>query len=172
MFRNAIDDKGWQETGIFPRVTYCDFNQPVLGKKYQGRTVQCVLMVNMLNEKIFVFIWFWLAFALILSVLNIFYVAVVLFIPYVRQLSTHYYVRNTSLSNASVTSYKSNDLFFLLLFTSQLSDLDDDKKIEFANRVLGPDGIHLLHLIQTHSGGQVASQIAAALFDAMSESYC
>ena len=65
-----------------------------------------------------------------------------------------------------------NCFVFCLLFTSPLSDLDDDKIIEFANRLLGPDGIHLLHFIRTHSGGQVASQIAAALFDAMSESYC
>ncbi|KAL3074245.1 hypothetical protein niasHS_015075 [Heterodera schachtii] len=61
----------WQQTGHFPRVTVCDFSvfkyaQPV------NFTIECVLPLNMFNEKIFVFFFFWLCFLLALTVFSIF----------------------------------------------------------------------------------------------------
>uniref|UniRef100_A0A914HZ79 Multifunctional fusion protein n=1 Tax=Globodera rostochiensis TaxID=31243 RepID=A0A914HZ79_GLORO len=61
----------WQQTGHFPRVTVCDFSvykyaQPV------NFTIECVLPLNMFNEKIFVFFFFWLCLMLALTVFSIF----------------------------------------------------------------------------------------------------
>lgn len=55
-----------RESHRFPRITLCDFKIRLL-ENVQDWTVQCVLPINLLNEKLFIIIWFWL---IIISVIN------------------------------------------------------------------------------------------------------
>ncbi|CAD6194742.1 unnamed protein product [Caenorhabditis auriculariae] len=70
VFWDMVNGRHWQQSGHFPRVAFCDLNVRELGN-INHWTVQCVLMVNMFNEKIFIFIWFWFLFVLLLTVANV-----------------------------------------------------------------------------------------------------
>ncbi|KAH3750315.1 hypothetical protein DPMN_184835 [Dreissena polymorpha] len=61
----------WPESPRFPRITLCDFTIRQL-QNVQRYTVQCVLPINLFNEKVFIFLWFWLFMVAVLSCINLF----------------------------------------------------------------------------------------------------
>lgn len=54
----------WTASDRFPRITLCSFQI-----RHQARVhdyvVQCALTINLFNEKIFIFLWFWFVFFII-----------------------------------------------------------------------------------------------------------
>ncbi|GIY65127.1 innexin shaking-B [Caerostris darwini] len=52
---------------LFPRVTSCTYRYFGEGAKIRSESVLCVLAVNVMNEKIFLFLWFWF---IILSIIT------------------------------------------------------------------------------------------------------
>jgi len=55
---------------VFPRVTKCTFMKYGHSGTIQRHDATCILPINIINEKIFVFLWFWFCFLSIITVIN------------------------------------------------------------------------------------------------------
>ena len=47
---------------VFPKVTKCNFNNYGAGGGVENKDTLCLLAFNIINEKIYLFLWFWFAF--------------------------------------------------------------------------------------------------------------
>lgn len=66
IIQNILNGTDEANPVYFPRVSMCDFKVRESTKIHE-HTVQCVLPINFINEKVFIFIWFWLAFLTIVN---------------------------------------------------------------------------------------------------------
>ncbi|KAK0396328.1 hypothetical protein QR680_001673 [Steinernema hermaphroditum] len=125
---------------IFPRITMCDFKVRRLANIHRY-TVQCVIMINMFNEKIYLFVWFWFLFVAISTFINFIYCCFSL-IPFGIRVKT----TKALLKHAGSES------------------LDNSVIREFVDSGLRPDGCLLLRFIEGHAGAIVAREISTALY--------
>lgn len=70
---------------VFPRVTKCTFHKYGASGTIQSHDVLCVLALNILNEKIYVFLWFWFYMLAIISAGAFAYSLAVLTLPSIRE---------------------------------------------------------------------------------------
>lgn len=61
----------WSATSRFPRQTLCDIDLRQMNNVHRW-TFQCVLPMNLFNEKFFIFLWFWYLLLSVLNALNVF----------------------------------------------------------------------------------------------------
>uniref|UniRef100_A0A914HH86 Innexin n=1 Tax=Globodera rostochiensis TaxID=31243 RepID=A0A914HH86_GLORO len=142
---DLVAGREWPETGNFPRVTLCDFSVRVLGNLHR-HSVQCVLMINMFNEKIFIFFWFWFCFVAVFSLLN----------------CLQWLVR--------VCNTKSN----FLLINNYIDRIDPSPSRrglsrkaqvrDFIERTLRPDGLLLIRMITLNNGDLITFQLVSTLW--------
>ena len=69
---------------VFPRMTKCTFHKFGTSGNIEKHDALCILPLNIVNEKIYIFIWFWLLFLGILSFLILVYRLAIVFSPYIR----------------------------------------------------------------------------------------
>nr|QQY02540.1 innexin 8 [Cryptocotyle lingua] len=141
LLRDLAEGIVWQESGNFPRITLCDFEVRKLANVHR-HTVQCVLPINMFNEKIFIFLWFW--FILVAAV-------------------------NTSsfLYWSYKSSFHGNRVHFIRKFLKLRDALEPgDKKrtYAFVDSYLRQDGVFILRLVALNAGELVASEVVEKLW--------
>jgi hypothetical protein len=71
---------------VFPRVTKCTFHKYGPTGTIQRHDAQCILPINIINEKIYVFLWFWFILVAVLTGLDLILRLGQAFIPSVRWL--------------------------------------------------------------------------------------
>lgn len=155
-FRFYSDDY-YETSEMFPRYTMCNFIVRVLGNA-QRHTVQCVLPVNMVLEKIFLFIWFWMILVAFLSVVS--------FVMWMLKLL------NRSTARAFLTNHvwrgvfrgqRKKKLQRMESYNTELKLIVS--QMENFRKVLGIDGYFMLQLIAHNTNVVATTEIVTALYD-------
>lgn len=139
---DLMHNKEWPDSGNFPRVTLCDFEVKVLGNVHR-HTVQCVLMINMFNEKIFLFLWFWYFLLAAATICSLFYWIYISVVPS-RQLNF------VGKYLTGIEGYKM---------------VDSQSLRRFVFHFLREDGVFLLRMVATHAGELPCYELAKALWN-------
>ncbi|KAF7632364.1 Innexin [Meloidogyne graminicola] len=139
--------KSWTQSGNFPRITLCDFEVRVLGN-IQRHSVQCVLVINIFNEKIFILLWLWLSILFFITLFD-------------------------GLYWFSVSLFHRDRFRFVLRHLELTSDPDRPelfrkekrKQVEhFLKAYLKVDGVLVLRMIALHAGVMYCTEITDALW--------
>ncbi|KAI6187271.1 Innexin [Aphelenchoides besseyi] len=138
ILRDIINGKDWETSGNFPRVAFCDFTIRTMAnvKRY---TIQCVLMLNMFNEKIFLFLYWWLIF-----------VGIITFVDIIRWTAD--------------LRFETRRLHYVRKFL-RLSDSDFGRFQEFCSRVISADGIFVLEMISIQANELYTQEVLDRLWD-------
>merc|ERR1711971_10595 len=73
MMQEDPEDRVDPMARVFPRVTKCTFKKFGPSGTLQTHDSLCVLPVNIINEKIYVFLWFWLLILGVITFLSLIY---------------------------------------------------------------------------------------------------
>jgi len=157
VIQDVMRGKDFWESPRFPRVTMCDFVIRTLGENNHRNTIQCTLPINLFNEKIFIFIWFWLFIVAALSVYSML-VWICTFTTSARMCFVKRYLKvNDRLGYVAHHHHSS---------TSSSSTLIDGKVLDaFLYEYLRADGVFLLHLVKKNSNDIVTGELVCALWD-------
>uniref|UniRef100_A0A8R1TY75 Innexin n=2 Tax=Onchocerca TaxID=6281 RepID=A0A8R1TY75_ONCVO len=140
---DLLNGTTWEQSGMFPRVSLCDFDVRVMGN-IQEHTIQCVLVINIFNEKIFIFLWFWyLALIIFTTGSLIFWIAVCL-VPYPNR---NFIIRHLEMSEFP--------------FDAQESEEDVER---FINMYLKSDGMFVVRMIALNSGVMFGNELIFSLW--------
>uniref|UniRef100_A0A183V129 Innexin n=1 Tax=Toxocara canis TaxID=6265 RepID=A0A183V129_TOXCA len=135
----------WHNSGLFPRVTLCDFEVREMGN-IQRHTIQCVLVVNIFTEKIFILLWSW--FAVLAAVTAISFISWLYFLSGPR-FKEHFILNHLEMSEEPFDKY----------------DQENKEAVErFIERYLGTDGIFILRMIAANADIVFTTELIAALW--------
>ena len=86
----------------------------------------CILPINIINEKIYIFLWFWFYFLAIVSFIALIYRAVILFFPSTRIMATqsHCRVAKPEALRSVIKQCRIGDWFVLDLLAKNLDPLN------------------------------------------------
>ncbi|KAH7699775.1 CRE-INX-11 protein, partial [Aphelenchoides avenae] len=138
VLRDLVAGVPWESSGYFPRV-----RQVANIQKY---SIQCVLVINIFNEKIFILLWFWYTFLLFATLASFVYWTVLTSFPCFGR---GYIASALEVSNDLPPKSKQT--------TRQLNRFVDD--------YLKQDGVFVLRMIQLHAGALFGSELIGHLYD-------
>lgn len=144
LLTDIINGKQWTETQIFPRVGMCRHTLQHVGAS-NTLFAQCVLPINMLNEKIYIFLFFFLGSIMLLTILSI---PLWLYRMGLKQRQRHFIKRFLKIADV----YDRNDPKMALLTD------------RFMNEFLRKDGHFILRMLSMNAGDLITVEIVCNLF--------
>uniref|UniRef100_A0A914WI68 Innexin n=1 Tax=Plectus sambesii TaxID=2011161 RepID=A0A914WI68_9BILA len=145
---DLVAGRDWFNTGHFPRVTMCDFQVRQLGNLHRW-SVQCVLVLNLFNEKVYLFLWWWFLVVTIVTILNFIYWLV----------------------SSSVGSLRKEFLLRMLNAHHIRIETTEDRAVfdRFADHLIRSDGVVVLRLLARNAGDIIGSTVVATLWEMSKE---
>ncbi|KAK6028995.1 S25 ribosomal protein, partial [Ostertagia ostertagi] len=138
-------NSSWKENGLFPRVTLCDFEVREMGN-IQTHTVQCVLLINIFTEKIFILLWAWYVFLATLTIGNLFSWMFAMFSETSKE---HFIINHLEMCEAPFDKENATNR---------------EHVVCFIDKYLGLDGVFLLRLIAQHADVVFITELIGALW--------
>ena len=133
----------WTASPRFPRVTMCDFKVRRLGN-VQRYTVQCVLPINLFNEKIYLFIWFWMVFVAAMSCISF----LTWLLRSLFRIDRYRYIKK-----------------HLRLFHDNLETEQEKKRIKkFCENYLRQDGVFVLRLVGHNTNAITVTEFISSMW--------
>lgn len=99
---------------VFPRLTKCTFHKYGASGSIQKHDALCVLALNILNEKIYIFLWFWFILLAVASGLGMLYSIAIVLMPSTRETILRWRFKFSSPTTVSalIRNTQVNYLFF------------------------------------------------------------
>ncbi|XP_028029722.1 innexin inx1 [Bombyx mandarina] len=110
---------------VFPRMTKCTFHKFGASGSIQTHDSLCVLPLNIVNEKTYIFLWFWYIILAVVLTLLVMYRLVIIFMPAVRPRLLHARSRTLSLETAVAVSRRTDlgDWWLLYMLARNMDPL-------------------------------------------------
>ncbi|MCP9264662.1 Innexin [Dirofilaria immitis] len=140
---DLLNGTTWEQSGMFPRISLCDFDVRVMGN-IQEHTIQCVLVINIFNEKIFIFLWFWYLALIIFTTGSLIFWITLCLVPYPNR---NFVIRHLEMGE--------------LPFDAQENDDDVER---FINMYLKNDGMFVVRMITLNSGVMFGNELIFSLW--------
>ena len=117
---------------IFPRLTKCIFHMYGPSGDIKRYDTLCLLPINIFNEKIYIFLWFWFYLMAIVSIGVLIYNLLIIFSPFMRKTCLYWHcslLTNDELDDV-VYSCDLGDWFLLILLAKNIEPINFKKLIK------------------------------------------
>jgi len=110
---------------VFPRVTKCIFHKYGASGTIQQHDSLCILPLNIVNEKTYIFIWFWFFILGFMLVILIIYRALIICVPIIRPRILHLSSRILPIETCQSVSKKVDlgDWWILYILSTNMDSL-------------------------------------------------
>lgn len=131
-----MNGQTWSSPHSFPRVTYCNVMERVVGNNNQ-HTIQCTLPMNLYYQMLLLLLWFWLVIVMTVTSFSLLKWIVVLFVPCIR---------HNHISNYNFCAQLTND-------TNSLEKIS--KFVDY----MKTDGFFIIKMVEIEAGEWIGAQV-------------
>lgn len=127
---------------VFPRVTKCSFHKYGPSGTIETHDAMCVLALNIINEKIYVALWFWFIILAVITALYMLYVLAMISVPSMRKILLERNAKHDYKTHVDALMKKAQmgDWFLLFLLSKNLDSVLFKEYISQLTEKLKTDG--------------------------------